>query len=582
MSTDQKSLRSITELPNELSRDIDLASPGGIVKLLRQSDAQIAVGYSTYPALLDPEMLDRIEACIEALVDVLRSKGKRRVIISGAGTSGRLATVVCREFNRHLKAHGQEPVFSHLMAGGSPALIKAKEGAEDDPHQAVVELKPLLEGVDRGMLFGVTCGFSAPYIAGQLEYCMNDERLSGVLLGFNPVERARDADVENWDKTFHQVAMRMVDHPRAFFLNPVVGPEPITGSTRMKGGSATKLLLEIVIGLALIRSGLIPKETYQLPFSPEDPIETLWTFIQEYEKVRVEVYRQPNEIARLVKMGGEALRREGHIYYVGQDTSGILGLIDASECPPTFGADFGDVRGFLDGGWMTLLGPGEDISHVGPEYRITIEEFEEKILPEVGSADLVCGLGYGGGSVWLDGPLGKAKAQGARIAKVLINPGSPTGIALDGAVGIELDPVGFFETNKAFGEYATKLVINALTTGAHVLSGKVYENRMVDLKISNNKLFYRTLGIIQDLMGVDVDTARRSLVCSIFATDEPTREQLEAKISAYVDKATLAKRIVPRALLLATGRFNIEQAGQALHEEPIVRVLVDKYAAKDK
>ena len=268
-----------------------------------------------------------------ALSEVLKFQGKRRVLISGAGTSGRLATFVCREFNTILKAYGKEPIFRHLMAGKSPALIVAQEGAEDDPHQAVVDLKEGLEGAEKGFLFGVTCGFSAPYIAGQLEYCMDHDGLTGVLLGFNPVERARRVEVENWDKTVGDIVDRMIDHPRALFLNPVVGPEPITGSTRMKGGSITKLLLELVIGLALVRSELIPKEDFLSPYYPDSLRDSILAIIQEFEKVRVQTYLQSESLGQLVDLGGQALRNEGHIYYLGQDSSGIIGLVDASECP---------------------------------------------------------------------------------------------------------------------------------------------------------------------------------------------------------------------------------------------------------
>ncbi len=111
-----------------------------------------------------------------------------------------------------------------------------------------------------------------------------------------------------------------------------------------------------------------------------------------------------------------------------------------------------------------------------------------------------------------------------------------------------------------------------------MLAGKVYENRMIDLRISNNKLYYRTLGIIQKLMGVDEATAKKSLVRSIYETDEPTSEQMNAKISQYVQKSTLAKKVVPRALLLSTGRFTVAEATEALKEIPIVRTLVEKYA----
>ena len=249
--------------------------------------------------------------------------------------------------------------------------------------------------------------------------------------------------------------------------------------------------------------------------------------------------------------------------------------------PPTFGANFTDVRGFLDGGWETLLGPGNDLSDQSPLYRISIDEFTNVILPSAGPSDLVVGLGYGDNEDWLASYLDQAKSQGVRTARVVVNPVGPIPDSVDVQVGIEIPVIGFLKDNCLYGDYATKLAVNALTTGAHILSGKVFENRMIDLRISNNKLYYRTLGIIQKLMGVDESVAKESLVRSIYATDEPTDEQRNAKISSYVERVTTAKKIVPRALLLSTGKFTVKQADEALKEIPVIRLLVEKYAIKE-
>jgi N-acetylmuramic acid 6-phosphate (MurNAc-6-P) etherase len=582
MTTSKNRLLSITELPNELTRNIDMAGPLGIVRMLRQSDAQIAVGYNSYPALLDREILERIEQCIRTLADMLQTAKNPCVIISGAGTSGRLSTVICRELNRQLDQVGRPAIFRPIMAGGHPALIKAKEGAEDDPIMGMKELEQLSRDADRVLYIGVTCGFSAPYIAGQLDYCMQNEKFTGILLGYNPVERARDIEVENWDKTVLQVARAMEKHPRASFLNPVVGPEPITGSTRMKGGTATKMLLEAALAPALVLAGWIDQKDCTITMDSDNLRQSIIQLLESYEKARVKTYLQAENLAKLVEMGGEALRNRGHIYYLGRDTAGILGLIDASECPPTFGAEFEDVRGFLDGGWDTLLGQDqrEDLSQIGWEYRITFEEFAQKVMPQLSENDLVVAL-----VVNLE--LGSIKklleetCQGpARTCLLSTGSHNPETVeGLDLKIHIDLDPAGIFPGNKAFAEMAMKLAINALTTGAHVLSGKVYENRMIDLKISNNKLFFRTLGIIQHLMGVDEETARSGLIRSIFGVDQPTEEQKNAKISDYVNKATGARKIVPRALLLTTGQMNVEQATRRLEENPAVRPIVEEFTA---
>ncbi|MDI6783910.1 MAG: hypothetical protein QME64_07430, partial [bacterium] len=127
----------ITETPNELTKNIDIADPVGIVRILRQTDSQIFNGYATYPGLSDQQIIDALETAIKQTAAVLKSKGNRAIIISGAGTSGRLAMFIARTFNRLLAEVGQPPIFSYLMAGGVQALLRAQEGAEDDPKQAV-------------------------------------------------------------------------------------------------------------------------------------------------------------------------------------------------------------------------------------------------------------------------------------------------------------------------------------------------------------------------------------------------------------------------------------------------------------
>lgn len=104
------------------------------------------------------------------------------------------------------------------------------------------------------MLFiGVTCGLSAPFVGGQLEYCLDHpEKFTPVLIGFNPISMARQIRVPKWpnNRTFYDVATRMENTPKALVLNPVVGPEPISGSSRMKGGTATKVMLDAAFYLA--------------------------------------------------------------------------------------------------------------------------------------------------------------------------------------------------------------------------------------------------------------------------------------------------------------------------------------------
>ncbi|HPB31691.1 MAG TPA: hypothetical protein PLB62_09565 [Candidatus Sumerlaeota bacterium] len=571
---------SITEIPNALTTDIDLASPTGIVQFFRQVDSQIFNGWNIYEGMCDPEFLKRMKKAVMAAARVLTHKGSKKIIISGAGTSGRLAMFLARTFNRLARQAGMDPCFDYLIAGGDLALIKAQEGAEDDPHTAQKDLERAAGNAEKIFYVGVTCGFSAPYIAGQLDCAAEDEKYFSCLVGFNPPELARKIIIEHWDKNFSDVVRKIRNHPRCVLLNPVHGPEAITGSTRMKGGSATKIICEVLFTAAMIRARIISPNHLAPAIKSQawDLDHLIFTMLRQYENTRVDVYRERDDIARLVELGGQALRHKKHIYYIGADTYGIIGTVDASECPPTFGARFEDVRGYLPGGWRELLDRSDDLSQTGPEYQISIGDFARDKLPHLSQEDLVVILGGEEMLTIHEDLLEKIKAKEARLCAVLVNPAYNDFPGFDAVVRLRLDPAGLIYNYDVLAEFGMKLVLNAITTGAHILVGKIYQNRMIDLNISNTKLFHRTLDIICSIVGADRETALLSTLKSIYKTDTPTEEHFNAPVSAHIMQATWKDKIVPRALLMATGRFNYQQAGEALAREPIVRAIIEKIA----
>jgi len=564
------SLPSITESPHELTTDIDIAPPAGIARLLRASDAQIYSGYLTYPAVCDDEILHRMAAVVERTAPMM-GREDAAVVISGAGTSGRLAMFVARTFNRLLQRRGRHPNFRYLMAGGDRALIKAQEGAEDDPHQAWDDARQAIEGKRRVFYIGVTCGLSAPYVASQLLRLSQRRDAQCVLLGFNPEDRARNVEIENWDKTFADVVRHIARRPNCIILNPVVGPEPVTGSTRMKGGSATKLILETIFALAAHQGPMHRRGPGSL--SLPDAVRSC---LRAYEQTRIAVYEHLDALAALITLGGDALRSGGRICYLGSGSPGILGIVDASECPPTFGAAFDDVCGFLVGGWRTLLGPGHDLSGEGPFYRISLESFLAEKLPKLTRRDLVVAIGSPGWHPRVRDALRRSKRAGARVAGVQVGGRPASSAPLDALVHVPEVPPTIVPGAPIFEEYATKLVLNALTTGAHILAGKVYQNRMVDLRISNNKLYHRTIGIIQHITGVSADRARRCLLRSIYRTDRLTPAMLHAGPSQHVEVATAATKVVPIALVMAGSRATYAEAEKVIRREPIVRAAIEK------
>lgn len=569
-----ESRRSITETPNPLSADIDLATPIGIVRILRQADAQIFGGYLDYPGLFDDETLQTLSALVQRAASVIRNP-RGRIILSGAGTSGRLAMFIARVFNEWLACPPNNRKFRYLIAGGDAALIQAQEGAEDDPHQGIADLQSAAAGADEVFFVGITCGLSAPYIAGQMEAAMDRPGGFAVLLGFNPLELSRNTPIEGWPGTFLDTARRAAAAPNAALLNPVIGPEPVTGSTRMKSGTATKILLEVLFTAAV-------RITADDGPSAAGLVPALVEMLTAYEQAVRSLYLRAAGLGLLVEAGGLALRAGGHIYYFGTagvdeqgrrvdaTRTGLLGLIDASECPPTYGADFEDVRGFLVGGWRALFPDGDnDLSSRGGHYRIALADFAQDKLPQLTANDLCVFLGPVPGS---DVIREAAARAGSRLASIVWDGSRP-----EGDIVIALDPPAAGPRGQALLEVQVKLAANALTTGAHIIAGKVFGNRMIDLRISNNKLFHRTVGIIADLMKVSHEEAVQALLRAVFETDNLTEAQREAPISVCIEHAKSVQKVVPKALLMATGQYSFAQAEAALRRNPIVRSLLAEH-----
>jgi N-acetylmuramic acid 6-phosphate etherase len=207
----------------------------------------------------------------------------------------------------------------------------------------------------------------------------------------------------------------------------------------------------------------------------------------------------------------ESFKHAGHLYYVGAGTSGRLGVLDASECPPTFRAPREQVQGIIAGGqqalWSAVEG-AEDDANGGAraiEHR------------SVGKRDVVVGIAASGRTPFVWGALAEASKHGATTVLVCFNPGYKKlrrrdGIFMpDKIIAPNLGPEVLTGSTRLKSGTATKLILNILTTLAMTHSGKVISNLMVDLNPSNEKLRVRAVGIVRDLTGCDADVARATL-----------------------------------------------------------------------
>jgi N-acetylmuramic acid 6-phosphate (MurNAc-6-P) etherase len=575
--------RAVTESQNPLTMNIDVVDQVGLVRLLRQSDTQMFSGFDVWAGVNDEEILEAMARAAWRMSRLLTGP-ENRVYMSGAGTSGRLAHLLSLEFNRVLKDKRLPEIMVPLMAGGEPALIQAQEAAEDSVTAAVRDLQAATpQGLNRAMYIGITAGLSAPYVGAQLDAILPNKKFDSVLLGFNPLSLARTSAIEGWDKTVKSVIDKAVENERFTLVNPVYGPESITGSTRMKGGSMTKIAIETIFATALRivlgeRGDL--EELEDLGEENLLPLRDL--ILKSIDRYRATVdatYRNIDGIAELVRLGGTALRSSGRIHYIGRGVAGLIGIIDASECPPTFGADLYDVRGYLYEGWEMLGFNSATMKARGRAYEIGHDYFENEVLPDISKGDLVVGiavqvLGENTKRLLVEAAKRKAKTAlvfvGTELPKAGDLPESLTHRCI-----IRVPTAGFTAGINNEAELALKLTVNALTTGAHVMAGKVFGNVMIDLRISNSKLYDRAVGLISNLASVSLADGKRALHMAIFKEKVTDEKLADVSIAMSVQRAVTRMRIVPLAIILATGRFGYEEAQERLDAEPRVRRIIE-------
>jgi N-acetylmuramic acid 6-phosphate etherase len=213
------------------------------------------------------------------------------------------------------------------------------------------------------------------------------------------------------------------------------------------------------------------------------------------------VARELPHVARAVELVVASLRAGGRLVYVGAGTSGRLGVLDAAECPPTFGSDPAMVQGVIAGGPGALVRAVE-----GAEDRAEDGERAMDGL-QVGPPDTVIGLAASRRTPFVVAALARARARGARTAYVTCTPRAEFALDVDVAICPEVGPEVIMGSTRMKSGTAQKLVLNLITTAAFVRLGKVYENMMVDLMANSRKLVERSRRTVMIVTGVDYDTA---------------------------------------------------------------------------
>lgn len=199
------------------------------------------------------------------------------------------------------------------------------------------------------------------------------------------------------------------------------------------------------------------------------------------------------EIPYIVKAAdliAEAFRKGGRLIYIGAGTSGRLGVLDASECPPTFGSDQEMIQGIIAGGFDALVRAQEGSEDRGEKG---VSDLREKNITE---NDVVCGIAASQRTPYVLAALADAKESGAKTIFVICNPREVVQADVDVAICPVAGPEVIMGSTRMKAGSAQKMVLNILTTTAMVRLGKVYENMMIDLQQNSQKLIERSKKII--------------------------------------------------------------------------------------
>ncbi|WP_242508973.1 N-acetylmuramic acid 6-phosphate etherase [Staphylococcus condimenti] len=232
--------------------------------------------------------------------------------------------------------------------------------------------------------------------------------------------------------------------------------------------------------------------------------EDFVTVMNDEDKIVPEaIAHEKKVIANVIDTVVEAFKNGGRLFYIGAGTSGRLGVLDAAECVPTFGVSRDEVIGLIAGGSKAMT---EAIEGAEDNIKIAEVDLKEHILTE---KDVVIGLAASGRTPYVIGGLKYAKSVGAKTAAIACVKGSEIGDIADTAIEIEVGPEILTGSTRLKSGTAQKLVLNMISTGAMVGIGKVYENLMVDVKPTNNKLRQRALNIISEIVEVPIEKSEQ-------------------------------------------------------------------------
>jgi len=226
---------------------------------------------------------------------------------------------------------------------------------------------------------------------------------------------------------------------------------------------------------------------------------------REDAKVALAVEKILPSIAQAIDQTALRLKKGGRLIYVGAGTSGRLGIVDASECPPTYSAPPDMVMGLIAGGYPAIF---KAVEGAEDSRELGRRDLEGIHLTE---KDVVCGLAASGRTPYVLGAMAYAREIGALTLSISCSPGSEVDVQADIGMSPLPGPEAITGSTRMKSGTAQKMILNMLSTGVMVRLGKVYSNLMVDVQPSNEKLVHRCVRIVSQAAGVEPEKAEAAL-----------------------------------------------------------------------
>ena len=271
-------------------------------------------------------------------------------------------------------------------------------------------------------------------------------------------------------------------------------------------------------------------------------LEIVQLMNEEDKQVPLAIEKCLPQIAQAVERIVSAFQQGGRLVYIGAGTSGRLGVLDASECPPTFGVSPEMVKGIIAGGERALRHPIEGAEDSKAQAVVDLQTIQ------FSSKDVLVGIAASGRTPYVIGALEYAKSLGSVTVSIASNPNSAMANIVDIAIDTVVGPEVLTGSSRLKSGTAQKLVLNMLTTASMILMGKCYQNLMVDVQASNEKLKARAIRIVMQATDCDKALAEETLkqadqnakLAIMMILSRLDRAQAEALLEKHYGKLQLA------------------------------------------